>query len=77
MVNGSKPQPQTFLRDNLYNPPVATLKIEVWADGSAKALVDDVDLVNFIKSMRVANRSVERIVKMLREAAVIIESGIV
>lgn len=75
-MNGSAPSvSQKFMRDTSIDPTL--LSIEVWPDGSAKAKVDGTELVQFTKLCKSYPGGVERIVKMLREAAVIIESGIV
>jgi hypothetical protein len=61
------------MRDMGSEPKV--LSIEIWPDGSAKSKVDDNDLIEFVRFCKTNKIGVERIVKMLREAAVIIESG--
>lgn len=76
MMNGQALSgPQKFMRDTDATPTI--LSIEVWPDGSAKAKVDGTELVQFTKLCKGYSGGVERIVRMLREAAVIIESGII
>lgn len=67
--------PLKFMRDTGTEP--TQLIVQVWPDGSAKAKVDDIELVQFTKLCKNYPGGVDRIVRMLREAAVIIESGIV
>lgn len=74
MMNGARAN--SFMRDSSGVSPTV-LSIHVWGDGSARAKVDGIELNSFIKAVRETPHGVTRIVKMLREAASLIEAGIV
>lgn len=64
-------------RDNgTIQPTTLNLAVRVWPDGSAKASVDNAELMDFVREAKKTPLGVARIVVMLREAAILIEKGV-
>jgi hypothetical protein len=83
MMNGSGPRPaQRFVTEaDAYNKKLdaqkQTLTLSMWRDGSGKAEVDGRELKDFVKFIENTPHGRKRVIKMLREAAELIEQGII
>lgn len=76
VMNGSLTPDKSWQRDNgAIQPTTLNLAVRVWPDGSARASVDNFELVDFVKEARKTPLGVARVVVMLREAALLIEKG--
>lgn len=54
-----------------------TLTISMWPDGSGDAKVNDVELKSFVQFIENTPHGRKRVIKMLREAADLIEQGVI
>lgn len=79
MINGSS---RRFVTDaDAYDPNKVgmkqTLTLSMWADGSGKAEVNGQELKDFVKFTESTPHGRLRVIRMLREAAELIEQGVI
>ena len=84
MINGSglHPQRQRFVSEaDSYNSNLnaqkQTLTLSMWRDGSGKAEVDGKELKDFVKFIDNTPHGRKRVIRMLKEAAELIEQGVI
>lgn len=65
-----------FNPDKVSKKKTLKLEIDVWPDGSGDAKVNDVQLSQFIRVVDSSPASRKGIVKMLRQAADVVEAGV-
>lgn len=73
---------QRFVTEaDAYNPKKAhgkqTLTLSMWSDGSGKAEVNGRELKNFVKFIDNTPHGRKRVIKMLTQAAALIEQGVI
>jgi hypothetical protein len=81
MTNEGKPNQRYVTEADVYNSKkkgmCQTLTLAMWPDGSGEAKVNDIELRHFIRFVDNTPRGRKRVIKMLRDAADLIERDVI